>query len=297
MTRSFAKRPSMKELLTPKQVAQAIQVSESSVKRWCDKGVIPTRYTAGGHRRIPLGGLMDFLKAKNFAIVEPELLGLPPVRAATPQTVGQAAVLLSEALLRGDEQQCRQIIVDLYLAEHSVASLCDQVMGQAFHMIGDRWECGEAEVYQERRGCEIALRVLHEIRRYLPVPDREAPIAIGGSPEGDLYKLSTTMAELVLRDAGWRATSLGNNLPFRTLAAAIEEHHPRILWLSCSHIEHPSRFADSYSELYDNYGMDVAFVLGGRALTDLLRKRIKYAAYCDTMQHLESCAQALLANT
>jgi predicted site-specific integrase-resolvase len=29
-------------LLTPKQVARAIGVSESSLKRWCDKGVLPT---------------------------------------------------------------------------------------------------------------------------------------------------------------------------------------------------------------------------------------------------------------
>ena len=53
----------MRELLTPKQVARAINVSESSVKRWCDKGVIPTQYTAGGHRRIPLSGLMEFLRS------------------------------------------------------------------------------------------------------------------------------------------------------------------------------------------------------------------------------------------
>lgn len=286
----------MKELLTPKQVARAIQVSESSVKRWCDKGIIRTRYTAGGHRRIPLDGLMDFLKAKNFSIVEPELLGLPSTGTGSPQDIEQAASRLSESLLRGDEDRCRQIIVDLYLAEHSVASLCDRVMAKAFRKIGDRWECGEAEVYQERRGCEIALRVLHEIRRYLPTPGSDAPVAIGASPEGDFYKLGTTMAELVLRDAGWKATSLGDNLPFETLAAAIRKHHPRILWMSCSHIANPSRFVNAYSHLYDDYGMDVAFVLGGRALTEPLRKRIKYAAYCDTMQHLESFAQALLNN-
>ncbi len=48
----------MKQLLTPKQVARAIQVSESSIKRWCDRGTIPAEYTAGGHRRIPLAELV-----------------------------------------------------------------------------------------------------------------------------------------------------------------------------------------------------------------------------------------------
>ena len=67
----------MHEPLSPKQVARAIQVSESSIKRWCDKGVIPTKYTAGGHRRIPLGGLMDFLRSTKHTIAQPEILGLP----------------------------------------------------------------------------------------------------------------------------------------------------------------------------------------------------------------------------
>ncbi|REJ93532.1 MAG: helix-turn-helix domain-containing protein [Planctomycetota bacterium] len=50
----------MNDLLTPKQVARAISVSESSIKRWCDRGAIATQYTPGGHRRIPLSGLLEF---------------------------------------------------------------------------------------------------------------------------------------------------------------------------------------------------------------------------------------------
>jgi hypothetical protein len=73
----------MKNLATPKQVTRAIQVSESSVKRWCDKGVIPTHYTAGGHRRVPLSGLLDFLRSTKQQLVRPEVLGLP---ATTRQT-------------------------------------------------------------------------------------------------------------------------------------------------------------------------------------------------------------------
>ena len=53
----------MRDLLTPKQVARAIDVSESSIKRWCDKGVIETQYTAGGHRRITMAGLIEFVRS------------------------------------------------------------------------------------------------------------------------------------------------------------------------------------------------------------------------------------------
>lgn len=287
----------MRELLTPKQVGRAIQVSESSIKRWCDKGVIPTQYTSGGHRRIPLNGLLEFLRTSRYALVRPEVLGLPATIGQTARVLDRAAEQFTEALICGDEDQCRLIVWDLYLAEHNVATICDQVFAKAFHSIGDRWECGKAEVYQERRSCEVASRVLHELRSLLPAPSEIAPLAVGGSPGGDPYNLATTMVELVLRDAKWNASSLGNNLPFATLAEAIKTIRPRMFWLSCTHIFEETSFLEDYRALYEEFGLEVAFVVGGQALTDQMRQQMKYSAFCDNLQHLEAMAQTLLGSS
>ena len=163
----------------------------------------------------------------------------------------------------------------------------------AFEEIGNRWQCGDAEVYQERRACELTLRVLTELRALLPPPDQDAPLAIGGAVEGDQYNLATTMVELVLRDSKWNATSLGDNLPFETLAAAIAQQRPRLFWLSASHIADKRRFLEGYAKLYDEFGYNVAFAVGGRALTEEIRQQMKYAAFCDNLQHLEAFAQTL----
>jgi excisionase family DNA binding protein len=283
----------MRDLLTPKQVARALNVSESSVKRWCDKGVIPTQYTAGGHRRITMAGILDFVRSGKYELADPEVLGLPATSGQTTRVVDRAREQLVEALIAGDDAVCRQIAIDMYLAEHSISVLCDNVFAAAFREIGERWSCGEAEVYQERRGCEITLRLLHELRAILPAPPADAPLAIGGATAGDQYSLGTTMAELVLRDSKWNAVSLGDNLPFETLAAAIKQHRPRLFWLSCSHITNESEFLAGYSDLYDEFGIEVAFVVGGYALTDKLRQQMKFSAYCDNMQHLEGFAQTL----
>ena len=283
----------MNEFVSPKQVARAIQVSESSVKRWCDKGVIPFQKTAGGHRRIPLARLLEFLRESKQTLVRPELIGLPATTGQTSRVIDRAAEQLTDALVSGDEEKCRQITLDLYLAEHSVSAIFDHVFAHAFEAIGERWECGDAEVYQERRGCEIALRVIHELRALISAPPAGAPLAIGGAVEGDPYNLGTAMAEVVLRDAKWNAVSLGINLPFTTLAEAIKQHRPRLFWISCSHILDEDEFLRGYLELYDQFGLDVAFVVGGRSLVDSLRQQMKYAAFCDNMQHLEAFAQTL----
>ena len=103
----------MSELLAPKQVANAIDVSESSIKRWCDKGIIPTRYTAGGHRRIALSGLIDFLKGRNCEIARPELLGLPSNTGRTDWVIERAAEALAEALVAGQEEECLRILLEI----------------------------------------------------------------------------------------------------------------------------------------------------------------------------------------
>ena len=171
--------------------------------------------------------------------------------------------------------------------------ICDEVFAAAFQQIGDRWAHGRAEVYQERRASEITLRVLHELRSLLPPPPAEAPIAIGGAATGDHYNMGTTMAELVLRDNKWNASSLGDNLPFATIAAAISDQRPKLFWLSCSHIADPAAFLSGYHELHEEFGTDTAFVVGGYSLTEELRRQMRYSAHCDNMQHLEGFAQTL----
>jgi len=284
----------MNELLTPKQVAQAIGVSESSLKRWCDRGMINTVRTPGGHRRMTAAGVMEFLRNRDQPLVRPELLGLPSNTGKTVRVLERAAEQFHDALAEGDEEIARQVVFDLYLAEHRLGKVFDLVLAPAYHRIGDGWEHQDLEVYQERRAVEIGNRILGELRQVLPAPAADAATALGGTCEGDPYQLSTAMTEVVLRESGWRATNLGASLPFDTLAAALDRHRPRLLWLSVSTLADEEAFVRQYASLFDlAETIGTAVVVGGRALHEPLRRRVRYAAFCDNLQHLESFAASL----
>jgi MerR family transcriptional regulator, light-induced transcriptional regulator len=60
------------QLLSPKQVARALGVSESSLKRWCDQGLIATVRTAGGHRKMASAEVMRYIREHNLPLVSPE---------------------------------------------------------------------------------------------------------------------------------------------------------------------------------------------------------------------------------
>lgn len=284
----------MDDLLSPKQVAQALKVSESSVKRWCDKGAIATTYTEGGHRRIRLTDLAGFVRSKSLSVIDFKSLGLES-SGLLANGFDSARDELTESLLAGDEGKCYQVILNLFLARHPVYQICDDVIAAAFHEIGDRWECGQAEIYQERRGCRIAQRLLNQLLAMIPEPSASSPLAIGCSAEGDSYALGSGMAELVLREAGWRSTALGENLPLSSLGAAIATHQPRMVWVSCSHIDDSARLICDYNRVFETHRSNVAFVLGGRALEQSILDRMSYSVFCRTMADLYAFATRQLA--
>ena len=279
--------------LSPRQVADALGVSESSLKRWCDQGLLATTKTAGGHRRLSLDAVTEFLRTSARPLGRPELLGLPSRTGRRTRAANQSVDDFCHALLAGEEPACRRILLDMHLAGLPLARICDEVITEALRRAGTGWECGEVQVYQERRGCGICLRLLHELGGMLTTPDAKAPLAVGAAPENDPYQLPTAMVELVFRQAGWRALSLGSGLPFATLAAAIHDLQPRLFWLSVSHVADEARFLREYGEFHAQVRSNVIVVVGGRALTDALRQRMHYAAFCDTLKHLEAFTEAL----
>src|SRR3954447_19614353 len=80
-----------KTLLTPKELAEVIGASESSLRRWVDAGSIRMSRTAGGHRRIPVAEASGFIRESGATVVRPELLGLEELGRA--QGAGAAGVV------------------------------------------------------------------------------------------------------------------------------------------------------------------------------------------------------------
>jgi methanogenic corrinoid protein MtbC1 len=279
---------------SPKQVARAIGVSEASIKRWCDKGILAFSKTAGGHRRISLHVVLDFVKENDYLLGRPEILGLPTAVGSGMRTLEQACRSYVEALEQGDETKCLQITLDMRLADHDMATIGDQVIAPAFHRIGQRWEHGDVAVYQERRGVEMTRLALLRLKDTLAPPDRIAPLALGATLAHDPYSIPGLMGELVLLELGWRARFMGCGLPAETLAQAVEDMSPRVLWLSVSSMDDRDAFVQEYQELYDACSRrQCAVVVGGRALEEPVRQRIQYASFGDNLRHLHGFAQSL----
>lgn len=225
----------MKAVVSPKELAQAIGVSESSLKRWADDGRIKVARTAGGHRRIPIAEAIRFIRDTQAPLVHPEILGLLDVAA------GQADRSATETetdrlygyLFNGQAREARDMIMSCYLRGESVAAICDGPIRGAMERIGELWQHDDAGVFLEHRATDICVQAVEQLRASLDVPN-EAPIALGGAPSGDAYILPSLAAATALSAEGFQTVNLGPETPLSTLVTAAKDRAARLVWLSIS---------------------------------------------------------------
>lgn len=224
----------MSPLLSPRELADALGVSESSLKRWIDAGRIRASRTEGGHRRIALDDALAFVRDTNAPVARPELLGLSPARARAERVlVRRDDEALANAILDGDALAVTARIHAEQRAGASLAALCDGPIRRVMHTIGDLWQHDPDGVVIEHRATDACVQALASLRAQVPAPP-DAPIALGGAPEDDPYMLPSAMVALVLALEGFRAINLGPDTPTSAFHRAVQWHRPAVVWVSAS---------------------------------------------------------------
>ncbi len=284
----------MKQKFSPKELARIIDASEASIKRWCDKGVLATERTPGGHRKIHVSSVLALIKENHVPVKDPALLGLPYSPGVSGLSMQDAQYCFETALEEGNEQLARYVVFDLYMNGTPPAVICDDVIAVSYHNLGDKWQHDIIEIYQERRAVQLTHRIINALREALPPAPAHASRAIGATLKGDPYSLPGMMIECCLSAMSWNAVFYGGEHPTDTLCSAIAIEQPRLFWLSVSTIANEQAFIQSLRKIYHTAAdLNVLLALGGRAITPELRKKIDYTIFCDTVKELTSFAKAL----
>lgn len=276
------------------QVARALGVSVSTVKRWVDDGVLPAHKTAGGHRKLLLADVLELARRGDLPHADLAQLMTAP-RGGQPSDSSTLAAELFRALLNGDALRVRALIHGGYQRGIAIQELADQAIGPAMDRIGHEWAENRIDVMEEHRASQLCASALYELKAILEErAGKNRPRAVGGAPEHDYTLLPTLLAQMVLIDAGWDAVNLGPNTPFASFAKAVVDLRPRLLWLSVSHLGAEEEFVVGYRKLYQlAEKAGVAVAIGGRALVESIRSKIPYTTYGDGLGHLAAFARTL----
>jgi MerR family transcriptional regulator, light-induced transcriptional regulator len=254
----------MVALLSPRELADVLGVSESSLKRWIDAGRIRATRTEGGHRRITIEDALSFIRESNALVVRPELLGLVSPRSVVDpgrdREPGEPALI--HALRLGDAAAVAATLRAYLAAGDRIAALCDGPIRRAMHAIGELWQHDLDGVVIEHRATDACVQALASLRIAIAAAPG-APIALGGAPEDDPYILPSAMAALVLASEGFRTINLGPDTPTGVLHRAVALYSPALVWISASSplaLAQAHELAAFVTRLPDG----VAGVVGGR---------------------------------
>jgi methanogenic corrinoid protein MtbC1 len=252
--------------LSPRDLARSLDVSESSVKRWVDSGALAARRTAGGHRRIALAEAVRFVRESGVPLVRPELIvGAAATTVRREADADETDRRFLELLEADDAPAARAMLMALYASGWPVAAICDGPVRYALERIGTLWHDDPAGIAIAHRATDTCVRALAELRALFAPPRSDAPVAIGGAPDGDPYQLPSMMAAAVLADLGYRDYNLGADTPFETLAQAADRYRPRLVWVAMSASDRGGQQRAGLTELAAILAArGAALVVGGR---------------------------------
>jgi excisionase family DNA binding protein len=250
-------------VLSTAEFAEAIGVSESSVRRLADSGGLRVQRTKGGHRKIPVAEAIRYVRESQAKVSRPDLLGL------VSNTEGSDAASYSDRLLAALSQGHYLAVIGLlqamYVENMSVAEICDGPIHVAMLSIGSNWPQEKRSIFIEHRATILCVRALCQLRQSLPEIQENAPAAMGAAPQDDPFLLPSLMASLVLHECGFDEVNLGPNTPIDVLTDSVEDEQPAVVWLAIStplrsrtHLREIQKLAD----VVKSYGG--LFLIGGR---------------------------------
>lgn len=236
-------------LLSPRQLALAIGMSESSLKRWADAGKLTVSRTEGGHRRIAVGEAVRFIRDSGATVVRPDLLGLG-TRGKRRTRAGRGAGAARAGDIVTDASAARSTLVARFLGGESIAALADGVIADAIARIEELYERGERETKSElaaRAATDAWMQAIAAVRGMCEIGNG-APVAVGGARgtedgergTGDGERVADGNRSAALRSAvvaavlageGLRVIDLGAGVTNAVMRAAVAAHRPAITWI------------------------------------------------------------------
>lgn len=279
--------------LTTRDVAGLLLVSEATVKRWADDGLLLPQKTVGGHRRFSVQSIARLRREQGVA---PDALS-PTKRTRKKMVPGRlpSAESFSELLLSDNEAEATAQLIDAYLQNHALATIFDTTITDAMHRVGDLWFNGTITIADEHLATRVMLSALQKLRGIV-VPGQATGLkAVSCGIEGDLHELPIHLAEIIFESEGWDISNLGPNTPLFSLRDMVAQKKPDLVCISARSIVDLDRATTEYAQLRKIVEkINGTTVLGGEAFRDLnLRQRFPAEFYAESFGGLSTFVKEL----
>lgn len=282
--------------LTTKEVARLCRVSDATVKRWQEAGLLQSERTSGGHRRFRPEEVARFQRAQGLGLKQCH--GDESILAASSRKRGNktfSSCAFFQSLTAGCEEAAANVLISAHLEGKSLAQIFDDLVCPAMRQIGDLWASGEINITQEHLATRTAHNAVYKLRQTLPVSQSVEKTALCCALEGDLHELPTHLVQMTIENEGWDAINFGANTPLYALTEEILSRKPDLVCISGTIISDAEHLFRDYQSLTTQTAkLKIPFVLGGRAFTDKqIRARFPAELYAGKFAEVAEFVQKL----
>ena len=283
--------------LTSKEAARLLAVSEASVKRWADNGLLPTLKTAGGHRRFRPSDIAAFRHETSRETERHATRSAAPIESLRSSSRGLStleavAESLHKSLVAGDKDGTAALLIRLHLEGISVATIADEVLCPAMRRVGDLWHQGTLSVAEEHVASRTAMEALSSLRSTIQRVGHGVR-ALCCTTEDDFHEMPLQVAVLTLEASGWDVINLGTSTPFYSIAEAVARFSPRLVCIASTLLEGLDRGAREFADLRKiAQRKGIVMALGGAGFTEVT-PRFPAELIAENFKQLENFAASI----
>ncbi|MEO6333919.1 MAG: B12-binding domain-containing protein [Pyrinomonadaceae bacterium] len=264
------------------EVARLCRVSDATVKRWEQAGLIKSERTSGGHRRFRAEEVARFQRDQGLGLKQSH--GDESVTKTTSRTRDKKVDSDSDFLLSlidGGEEAATNFFITAHLEGKPLTEIIDRLICPAMHEIGELWHREEISVAQEHLATRTTVSAIYKLRSVLPIPEMKDGSAVCCAMEGDLHELPTLLAQIAVENEGMEVINFGASTPLYCLADEIVRYSPNFVCISAAVLNDLERLSRDYKTFREKIAkLEIPILLGGSVFQDEhIRNRFKSDFY------------------
>lgn len=278
------------------EVARLCRVSDATVKRWEESGLLKSERTSGGHRRFRAEEVARFQREQGLGLKQShgdESVAKTINRAREKNKHSDSKLL--QTLVDGGEEAAANAFIVAHLEGKPLAEIIDLLVCPAMRAIGELWHQGEISITQEHLATRTVISAIYKLRNALPVPEMKNGLAVCCAMEGDLHELPTLLAQIAIENEGLEVINFGASTPLYCLEDEVLRHSPNFVCVSATVINDLERLARDYQNFREKTAkLKIPILLGGQAFADEhIRKRFNSEFYARNFTEVAEFARNL----
>lgn len=276
------------------EVARLCRVSDATVKRWEEAGLLKSERTSGGHRRFRAEEVARFQREQKLGLklnLGDESVARTAKRGAAKKNRPESA--LYQTLIDGGEEAATNFLITAHLEGKELTEIIDRLICPAMQKVGELWHRGDISITQEHLATRTVSFAIYKLRSALPISAAKSGLAMCCAMEGDLHELPTLLAQVTIENEGLDVVNFGANTPLYSLTEEVERHLPKLVCISATVVNDLERLTRDYKIFREKMTkLEIPILLGGGifANTDT-QKRFEGGFYMSSFKDVAEFAR------